>query len=184
MVFYITISGDIAINGHKRNSLVEMHRWFCNRDSYGNTPAGVCESFPRYYLQVSLLYRLSYSWCPCLFYTRSFSATKRMKKFLSEGSTSCSIDKWVNCRADAEKKSENQFSLSRKSRINHVKTQVVTHHSRDPTEKEPNQHSKDSFSDSNFLNSNRGQTSFFHTKRILSYRDKNSEIAKTNNKQR
>ena len=107
-----------------------------------------------------------------------------MKKVLSEGSTSCSIDKRVNCRTDAEKKSENQFSLSRKSRINHVKTHVVTHHIRDLTEKEPNQHSNDSFSDSNFLNSNRGQTSSFHTKRILSYRDKNSEIAKTNNKQR
>ena len=81
-----------------------------------------------------------------------------MKKVLSEGSTSCSIDKWVNCRADAEKKSENQFSLPRKSRINYVKTQVVTHHSWDTTEKEPNQHTKDSFSDSNllieFLNSN------------------------------
>ena len=106
-----------------------------------------------------------------------------MKKVLSEGSRSCSIDNWVNCRADAEKKRENRFSLSRKSRIDHVKAQVVTHHSRDPTEKEPNQHSKDSFSDSNFLNFNRGQTSFFHTKIILSYRDKNSEIAKTNNKQ-
>lgn len=43
MVFYMTISGDIATNRHKRNSLVEMHRWFCNRDSCGNTPAGGCQ---------------------------------------------------------------------------------------------------------------------------------------------
>ena len=43
LVFYMTISGDIATNRHKRNSLVVMHRWFCNRDSCGNTPAGVCQ---------------------------------------------------------------------------------------------------------------------------------------------
>ena len=56
-----------------------------------------------------------------------------MKKFLSEGLTIRSIDIWVNCQADAEKKSENQFSLSRKSRINHVKTHdhVVAHYSWD-----------------------------------------------------
>ena len=92
-----------------------------------------------------------------------------MKKFYSEGWTSFSIDEWVNCRADAEKKSENQFSLSRKSKVTHVKTQVVSPHNWDPAGKESNQHSKDSLSDPHFFNS-RGETSFLYTKRIPCHR--------------
>ena len=88
---------------HKNgNSLVACTVVFAFSRALSSEVAGVYEILPRqrqficikYYWQISLLDRLSLSWCPSLFYTPSFSTTKRMKKFLSEGSKSCSIDKY------------------------------------------------------------------------------------------